>query len=586
MSRPVRRMMGITILSVVALAAGPARGAANCDNTSTGMVPLNDLGSGLYLGQFEGGLYPGGMNVAPADHETEGLARAAAVEPFSGAGLPDAGGAFVLLSIGMSNTTQEFCSGGGVTPCAPWTFTGQADVHPLVNHTTLEIANGAMGGQTVVTWDAPSDANYDRVRDQVLAPAGLSEAQVQVLWIKEANAGPTISLPASNADAYNTVAGLANLLRAAKTRYPNARIAFLSNRIYAGYASTGLNPEPYAYETGFAVKWLIAAQINQMSGGGIDPLAGDLDYNTVAPWIAWGPYLWADGTTPRSDGLTYACADLETGDGTHPAQGGETKVGAMLLDFFLGSEFSRPWFTASGAVGDCNASGAVDLADYATMSSCMGGPGGGVGSGCACVDLDDDEQVTLRDYALMQRVFDVPAPNRDPATDDFERSALGDDWLVQGGSPGIIGGSDLGVVAGGIARLAWTGSVFEADQFCEAVVASGFNGTNSVQLTVRMTVGVNGGYSLRYAQGGGGLQLRRDAGAGVELGSVGGVNLVTGDTIRIEVEGSTIRGIVNGVVRITASDAMLTGGTVGMTFAPAAGTTPAAYFESWSGGSL
>ena len=29
--------------------------AANCGVTSTGNIPLDDLGSGLYLGQFQGG---------------------------------------------------------------------------------------------------------------------------------------------------------------------------------------------------------------------------------------------------------------------------------------------------------------------------------------------------------------------------------------------------------------------------------------------------------------------------------------------------------------------------------------------------
>ena len=43
----------------------------------------------------------------------------------------------------------------------------------------------------------------------------------------------------------------------AKQKWPNVRIAYVSSRIYAGYANTGLNPEPYAYEGAFAMRWVI-----------------------------------------------------------------------------------------------------------------------------------------------------------------------------------------------------------------------------------------------------------------------------------------------------------------------------------------
>ncbi|UCD27355.1 MAG: hypothetical protein JSV03_09505 [Planctomycetota bacterium] len=320
--------------------------AVNCGGTSTGMIPIDDLGTGLYLGQFQGGLYPNGLNTLPAAHETEGLLRAQNIQPLDTNGDPNPGGKYVLLSIGMSNTTQEFCSYTSAEPCDPWTFMGQAAVDPNVNHDTLVIVNGARGGQEASVWESPTASNYDRIRDNRLAPKGLTEAQVQIVWVKNANAAPSVSLPNANADAYDLIGRLANCARALKVRYPNVQIVFFSNRIYAGYADTGLNPEPYAYESGFSCKWLIEAQIDQMAGQPVDPIAGDLNYNTVAPWIAWGPNLWADGINPRSDGLTWVCSDFQS-DGTHPAQSGEEKVGTMLLDFMLNSPFASPWFLAT-----------------------------------------------------------------------------------------------------------------------------------------------------------------------------------------------------------------------------------------------
>ena len=297
-------------------------------------IPLPDLGTGKYLDQFEGGLYPNGSNVMPLDHRAAELRHMAAVQPLDRDGNPSAAGKIVLLSIGMSNTTQEFCAQGNPSPCSAWSFAGQAAADPAVNHRTLAIVNGARGGQTGDTWDAPSDANYNLVRDNDLAPAGLTEKQVQVIWLKEANAQPRVSLPSPNADAYDLTREIGSIVRAAKTRYPNLQLVFLSSRIYAGWATTTLNPEPYAYETGFAVKWAIAAQIEQRRSARVDPIAGNLD-DGAGPWIGWGPYLW-DSTWPRSD--------FES-DGTHPAQPAEQKVGRMLLEFFK----TQPWFADEAA---------------------------------------------------------------------------------------------------------------------------------------------------------------------------------------------------------------------------------------------
>jgi len=323
--------------------------AADCARTSIGFVPLSELGGGLYLGQYQGGLYPGGSNQIPADHVQAGLAAAGQIVPRDAAGLPSSGGRMVLLSIGMSNTTQEFC-GGAYPNCESFSFIGQALAHPDVNHTTLSIVDGAAGGQSAATWDLPTDANYDRVRDTRLAPAGLSEMQVQAVWVKVANPGPTVSLPNTQADANTLVRQIGDIVRAAKVRYPNLRLVFLSNRIYAGYASSTLNPEPYAYESGFGVKWVIEAQIRQMRGEGVSPLAGDLGHASgIAPLLAWGPDLWADGVNARGDGLSFVCSDFAQ-DGTHPAAGAREKVGGQLLNHLLASPLAASWFRASGTI--------------------------------------------------------------------------------------------------------------------------------------------------------------------------------------------------------------------------------------------
>jgi hypothetical protein len=339
------------LVAVTALAA-PAR-AKDCDLVWPGLVPLSDPGNGLYLGRFERGLYPGSENEPPPAHRAEGVARARAIAPLDTSGSPSATGRVVLLSIGMSNASQEFCSTPGTEPCNDWSFMGQAAEHPQVDREHLVIVNGARGGQVATEWDSPLDTNYNLVRDNVLEPRGLSEAQVQVVWLKSANANPGVDLadcgadvtacPGSPADAALLEARLASIARAIRVRYPNAALLFLSSRIFGGYSTLPLNPEPYAYESGFAVKWLIEAQIEQMSGGGADPWTGDLDWDDTVPWLGWGPYPWANGATPRSDGLAWPCSDFEN-DGVHPGPTAEEKVGAALLDFFLDSPFATPWF--------------------------------------------------------------------------------------------------------------------------------------------------------------------------------------------------------------------------------------------------
>ncbi|HME80919.1 MAG TPA: hypothetical protein VKF82_02470 [Candidatus Eremiobacteraceae bacterium] len=372
------KIAGIAVAAAIAFAVGCAgsggvsglppinSGGSTPTPVPTGKVALNDLGAGTYLG-FEGGLYPNGANNPPPAQDTAGMSHAAAVRPLDASGNPSASGKIVLLSIGMSNTTDEWCGGGDAAPCVASTFTALAQSGGL--NKALVIADGALGGQAAPSWLNPFSppapclspqvdgycTNYDRVANVVLPPLGVTEKQVQVIWLKEADENPTISLPSSSADAYTLEANLGHIVRAAKQRYPDLRMIFLSSRTYGGYATTSLNPEPYAYESAFAVKWLIQAQINQMQNGTVDPIAGDLNYNNgTAPWLGWAAYLWANGTTARSDGLIWCNGqagppcngeqDYQS-DGTHPLNPvGTAKVGDQLLNFFKTSPYTASWF--------------------------------------------------------------------------------------------------------------------------------------------------------------------------------------------------------------------------------------------------
>ncbi len=123
------------------------------------------------------------------------------------------------------------------------------------------------------------------------------------------------------------------LLNQLKQRFPNVRIAYLSSRIYAGYATTHLNPEPYAYESALVVRGLIQDQIKGESGA------------VKSPLLLWGPYLWADGEKGRKfDNLVWKPEDLGP-DGTHPSDNGRRKVAELLLKFMKSDPTAKVWFT-------------------------------------------------------------------------------------------------------------------------------------------------------------------------------------------------------------------------------------------------
>jgi Cu/Ag efflux protein CusF len=291
------------------------------------LKPLTELGRDEYQGH-KGGLYPDGKNERPAEHEKAGVALAKEVRPLDADGKPSDNGKIVLLSVGMSNTSQE--SEGFRRLLAR-----DEDRNPR-----LVFVNGAQGGMTARAIQDSDDKNtgtrYWNTVDERLKSAGVTRAQVQAVWIKEADAGPHEGFPKY---AETLEAELKKIVQLLPGRFPNVKLVYLSSRIYAGYATTPLNPEPYAYESGFSVKWLVEAQLKGDAGLNYDPAKGAVK----APWLSWGPYLWANGTTKRADGLSYQESDLSS-DGTHPSAAGVEKVAKEMLHFFKTDSTTKPWF--------------------------------------------------------------------------------------------------------------------------------------------------------------------------------------------------------------------------------------------------
>lgn len=314
-------------------------------------TPLTDFHPGeLYLNTYQGTLYEG-SNSMPADHDADGRNAAARVQPLDAQGHPSRFGKIAVVGIGMSNWTDELCESR--SQCTSQSFLGATRSDPQVNHSTLVIVDCAKPGQAADRWLDDKFLNYSYCKSQ-LQRQGLTEAQVQVVLYKDALEFPTQSLkPGTVCDAQSRIDAchyeheVGITARFMKQRYPNLQQMFLHSRIYGGYAKPRtLNPEPFAYEYGFATKWLIEAQIQQLRTGTIDDTAGPLDYAS-APWIAWGQYFWASGRIPRNDGLTWLPQDFNLSDMTHPSPGAVTKVSTMLVNFYLQSPYA-PWFSAQG----------------------------------------------------------------------------------------------------------------------------------------------------------------------------------------------------------------------------------------------
>ncbi len=301
-------------------------------NTTTPITALTDLGTGSYQGS-EGGLYPNGSNVRPASHDADGVTFAKGIVPLDGNGNYSPTGKYVLMAIGESTAQNEFDR-----------FLPIANADPAKNP-NLVIVNGAQGGATPFNFEDTTSPYWATVLNNYLPQNNVTANQVVAIWMEDTDGINSGTFPTDMAELQTEYE---NMMQTMHTLFPNLKLVYFSSRVYGGY-SNGVgnpdNPEPYAFEVGYAVKWAIADQLNGNA---------NLNYNgangpVLAPWMSWGTYYWANGMLGRNDGLEWDCEDFSS-DGTHPSSTyGQLKVATALLNFLKTDDTTTPWYLVQAA---------------------------------------------------------------------------------------------------------------------------------------------------------------------------------------------------------------------------------------------
>jgi len=291
-----------------------ASAAASDASAPSPALPLNDLGPGFYSG-LQGGLYPRGLNMLPGAYRIEGLERAQRVVPLDALGrhAPE-WGRIGLLLLGTADTrvvAEQAC---------------QLAAGDSERSAAVVTVNGA-AGTSIRTMAAGSDRTWTLL-PQLLKAAGLTRAQVEVVWLDATSELVEQPFP-ENARLLQQ--DLAAIVARAREELPSLRLVFVSSSAWGGYAGAGAASD--SYESAFAVRGLIEERLSASAG----------EAASAGPWLAWGPYLWTAGEQPRSDGLRWGRDDF-LADGRRLSPAGAAQSARELLEFLHVSAQARGWY--------------------------------------------------------------------------------------------------------------------------------------------------------------------------------------------------------------------------------------------------
>jgi hypothetical protein len=303
----------------------------NCDNDTTFRIPIIDLQTGYY-GSHQGGLYPGGSNIMPSAHADSGLTIAQSLMPINFDGeLDTTYGKFVFLALGNGSAGKIFNK----------FLTQYEDLG--FDDSCMQIVNACIDGYSLHDmYGADADFYWDDVNDY-LQDRDLKKKQVRAVWLMTSNYDDTLVTEDAYIDSVKNT--YIEVIQKMKNQLPNLALLYISGLQYGGYVDTSADikhfvTEPVPYLNDLAIKAVIEAQIDGDSA---------LIYSgpdTEAPWIAWGPNVWADGRNLRAyDNLRWICpSDYDTGlNGFDLSSTGQVKVADRLFTFCTTEPTILPW---------------------------------------------------------------------------------------------------------------------------------------------------------------------------------------------------------------------------------------------------
>lgn len=244
----------------------------DCTRSDSGLTPVLDLGIGTYEG-FSGGLYGGGSNVRPCALNSTVLTATAGIAP-------DANGQIVVAFAGDDTGNSLYVG-----------FLQVAALHPGIFSPALRLINISTPAYHLNAW--AGTATPVNITQKITA-TGVSPADVQCVIF---GCKPNTQNYATDSFAVRharTVKDYKSVFARIHVAAPNAVIATTDVQ-YADYQQNSLAPafhlEPrYGYDMSVGMQQAI------------------LTY-TGAAVVFWACSIWANGASPRSDGLTYVCAD-------------------------------------------------------------------------------------------------------------------------------------------------------------------------------------------------------------------------------------------------------------------------------------